>query len=239
MASACAAIAATLVVALASASNADACAATEGHHCYAITSWTMDTTRGEKVYGAFSNIESYYGNVPRWASGDRINNEMWVGFGETKWVEGGATIGNLLDATTPDYFVARELGGGQYWEFDYPGASPGYNTWYGLYLDEPNGPNGTWCATWAWDSKPDFCFPGFWTASAELEAGLEFATTQQSGADNNGRSVGWAQWTDGSWHETWSGAYRHAEPYREAPLCINAPAPGYTYGSVAFAVPGC
>jgi len=226
---------------LAGAPAAFACSAAEGHHCYSLTYYDMSQPQGEEVYGAYADIETYYGDVPRWAKGDRINDELWVSFeGGHKWVEGGATIGNGLDATTPDYFVAREYGCGNcYWEFDYPGASPGYYNWYGLYLNEPNGATGEWCATWAWDSKPDFCFGGMWTASDELETGMEFATTQKSGANNNGRSVGWEQWNNWTWHELWAGAYNHAEPYWEAPLCISVPAPGYALGSVAFAVPGC
>ncbi len=222
-------------------SPAFGCSAAERHHCYSLTYYDMNQPKGEEVYGAYANIETFYGNVPRWADGDRINNELWVSFeGGNKWVEGGATIGNYLNATTPDYFVASEYGCNTcYWEFDYPGASPGYNSWYGLYIDEPNGANGEWCAQWAWDSKPDFCFSGLWTASDELETGMEFATKQRGGADNNGRSVGWEQWTNWTWHELWAGAYSHAEPYVEEPLCINVPAPGFNLGSVAFAAPGC
>jgi hypothetical protein len=232
-------LAALGVLALLYAPVAVGCSAKEGEHCYSLTYWDMNKSRGEELYGAKAEIESYYGYVPRWASGDRINNELWVAFENgKKWVEGGATIGNGLNATTPDYFVARDSGS-SYWEFDYPGASPGYNTWYGLYLDEPHGATGEWCATWVWDSTPDFCWTGFWTASDEVETGMEFATTQQSGADNNGRSLGWALWTNWTWHELWQGSYTHAEPYWEEPLCINDPAPGYTWGSVAFSAPGC
>jgi hypothetical protein len=171
-----------------------------------------------------------------------ITNELWVDLGENnaKWVEGGTVIGNRLNATTPDYFVARDYGG-NFQEIDYKEASPGYDTEYGLYIDEYFGNDGDWCAQWDWDSKPDFCFGGFQNYSTELQAGMEYATPTSSGAYNNGKSIGQAFWTNRTWHETWSGAYKHAESLRNKPLCIVAPIAGYTWGSVAFSYepPGC
>src|SRR5271165_1379502 len=73
-----AAIAALLL--LAGAPAAFGCSAAEGHHCYSLTYYDMSEPHGEEVYGAYANIESYSGDVPRWASGDRINNELWVAF---------------------------------------------------------------------------------------------------------------------------------------------------------------
>jgi hypothetical protein len=215
-----------------------ACSAAENHHCYSITSWEMSKAHGEEVLGAESELQTFYAKVPRWANGDRINNEMWVGLGGNKWVEGGATIGNGVDANSPHYFVAKNVGE-QYWEFDYPGAGPPSGAWYALYLDEPEGPNGTWCATWRWDTQPDFCWGGLPRSSTDLEAGLEFATTPEAGAENNGQSVGWALWMDKSWHKEWAATYTHATHWVEKPLCNSAPSPGYTWGSVAFSEPGC
>lgn len=227
-----------------SAPEALGCSVEPGKHCYSLVEYNMNKSLGEESYGGHAALESYSGYVPRWENGDFITNEMWVGTGEggAKWIEGGAVIGNYLNATTPDYFVAREYGPKEFYEFDYPGASPGYNKEYGLYLDEPYGDaDGTWCATWDWDSKPDFCFSGFWTASTELETGMEYATPTSSGAYNNGKSVGQTQWNNWTWHEIWAGSYNHAEPFRIKPLCIVTPVSGYTWGSVAFSyeAPGC
>jgi hypothetical protein len=220
--------------------EASACSANAGEHCYSVVNWNMNEPEGEEVYGAQAELETFYGDVPRWEYGDFITNELWVAFANgNEWIEGGAVIGNRLNATTPNYFVAREYGADKYLEFDYPGEGPGYYAWYGLYLDEPHGANGEWCATWGWETAPDYCFAGFWTASDELSTGMEFGTTTASGADNNGQSLGWALWTNWTWHEQWEGAYAKAEPSWNPPLCISAPSPGHNYGSVAFAVPGC
>jgi hypothetical protein len=48
-------------------------------HCYALTVYEMSASRGEKVYGAFANIETYSGSVPLYLEGDRINDwkQVW------------------------------------------------------------------------------------------------------------------------------------------------------------------
>jgi hypothetical protein len=180
--------------------------------------------------------------VPNWSSEKGfIDDEMWVGFPGERWEEGGLSIGYPFGEKTLYYFVAREYGGPNgYWEYEYPGSTAPWYEWIGLYIDEPYGANGDWCYTWAWDSKPDFCWSGFPTSSTDLEAGMEFATTTASGADNNGQLVGWAYWTNDTWHELWAGSYNHA--YRvtpNKPICTTVPSPGYTWGSIAFAIPGC
>ena len=76
-------------------------------------------------------------------------------------------------------------------------------------------------------------------SSKELNAGLEFATTTASGANNNGIILGWSQFMDGTWHELWESPWNKPYAAYNKPLCINVPAPGHNYGSVAFAVPGC
>jgi len=235
---------AALALAVLGAPAAFACSKEEGHHCYSVTYYEMSSAKGEKVFGASSNMELYYGVTPWWEAGDRQNAEMWVGLGNDRWVEGGATVGHGYNAgtgaeSTPMYFVARNYGPGSYWEFDWQGDGPGYYNWYRLYIAEQGTANGTWCTQWAWDSKPDFCFADFAPSSTELEAGLEYATSPASGARINGRSVGAEEWTNWTWHESWSGSYNHAQPFYESPLCINVPAPGYTWGSVAFSAPGC
>ena len=235
-----------LAIALATvgASKAFGCSKAEGQHCYALTEYIMDPSKGEAVYGAYANMELFYGTVPSWEEGDFETGEMWVGLGQERWMEGGATIGhgwseNLTgNGTTPYYFVARSYGPKQYYEFDWYGVGPGFNNWYGLYISEQKTANGNWCTQWAWDKSPDFCWNGFQNKSTDLETGMEYATSPASGPTFNGRSVGWQEWTNWTWHAFWYGAYNKARPYYEKPLCINAPAPGYTYGSVAFAT-GC
>jgi hypothetical protein len=93
---------------------------------------------------------------------------------------------------------------------------------------------------WAWDKSPDACYNDFPKKSEALQTGLEYATSAGTGAEINGRSVGWTEWNNWTWHEGWYGAYAKAHPnYSGSPLCIVIPASGYTYGSVAFADPGC
>ena len=219
-------------------SIASACSSAEGAHCHAITAWSMEHS-GEEVRGAFDEIESFYGSVPNYTT-DFIDNEMWVTFPSKaySWVEAGATWGyGTPGPETPDYFYARSYSKTNYAEAIYPSGPPMY-AWYGVYIDDPS-LNGSWCVQWQWDTTPDICFTNFPKTSKELQSGLEYATTVSSGANNNGRAVGWAQWMDGSWHREWQGAYHHAEPFRNVPMCINTPAPGYLVGSIAFAAPGC
>jgi hypothetical protein len=197
-------------------------------------------TKPEEVKGAYDEIETYYANVPNWGT-EFIDNEMWVAFPQMNaeaWVEAGVTWGyGTGSATAGRYFYARSYGPGKYAEAIYPSGPP-FNTWIGVYLDQP-GAAGTWCVTWAWDHSPDKCWGGFPNSSIELQNGLEFATTVESGANNNGRNSGWGQWMNGGWHHEWKGGSHHAEPFWDKPLCINAPAPGYTWGSIAYAAPGC
>jgi hypothetical protein len=242
------AVAAVAVVAMLPVSGfGDTCKAKpETDHCYSLSQYIMKSQDGEYVYGAYDDIESYYGKVPLWYEGNRINNEMWVGLGSeynTHWIEGGAMIGSgyneLLGEEKIGYFVAYSYPE-HYWEYDYGAATPGYNNWYGLYLAEKVGePNAVWCAQWKWDSTPDFCWnmngaPGG-NYSIDLESGMEFATSEASGARNNGRAVPQQEWNNWTWHEFWYGSYSKAEPFYDPPMCINAPAPGYPIGSVAFA----
>jgi hypothetical protein len=229
------------ILACTGASNAFACGAPVEVHCYGITKYNMNQSKGEEVYGAQEEISIAYGSVPNWSSEKGfLDDEMWVGLGSERWEEGGVSVGYPFGEKTLYYFVAREYSHNQYWEYEYPGSTAPWYEWIGLYIDEPYGANGDWCYTWAWDTKPDFCWSGWPKSSTQLEAGLEFATTASSGADNNGQIVGWEQWNNWSWHREWAGAYAHA--YRvapEKPICTTVPSPGYTWGSIAFAVPGC
>jgi hypothetical protein len=198
-----------------------------------------------EVMGAQAREEIYYGKTPNWSpsgEGGFQDDEMWVvfpGFNPSAWVEAGATIGWPYSETEPRYFVARAYNSKNYWEYVWPTAGPGYYNWFGYYIDEPYGQNGDWCLTWEWDNTPDYCFTGFPKSSKELNAGLEFATTTASGADNNGILLGWSQWMDYSWHEVWESIWNTPYPVRNKPLCINVPAIGHNNGSIAFAVPGC
>jgi hypothetical protein len=227
-------------VALMIPAQADACSVESGRHCYAIEKWEMTGSPAE-IMGAYANIDMYYGKVPNWGS-EFLDNEMWVafpGFNADAWVEAGATVGWPYSETEPHYFVARSYNASNYWEYIWPNAGPGYNNWFGFYIDEPYGMNGEWCLTWKWDNSPDDCFTSFPKSSKELQGGLEFATTTSSGADNNGILLGWQQWVNGAWYETWESAWNHPYAVLNSPLCLNVPAPGHNWGSVAFAVPGC
>jgi hypothetical protein len=226
--------------------QADACSVKEGQHCYAVEQWSMLGSPAE-VIGAYAHEIIAYGKTPNWISppsgeGGFQDDEMWVvfpNFSEDAWVEAGATIGWPYSETVPLYFVARSYNAKNYWEYVWPSWGPGYNNWFGYYIDEPHGQNGEWCVTWEWESKPIECFTSFPKSSKDLQAGLEFATTTASGADNNGLILGWQQWTNGAWYENWESAWNKPSYEDNKPLCINEPAPGHNYGSVAFAVPGC
>lgn len=224
-----------------SSAAALACSHLENQHCYSITTWHMVSP--SEVLGGEAYILAYYGDVPNWNSGDFITNELWVDFPKMNadaWVEGGLAIGEQ-SATSTNYFTARSYNSSNYVEHVYP-TGPGYNTWMNLYLDQhAPWPRGTWCAVFNPGLSPEYCYAGFPGSSTELQTGLEYAANTSSGAYNNGVSVGWAQWTNGEWREEWNDPRSHAVPERNLPLCINVPASGYTWGSVAFSYvpPGC
>jgi hypothetical protein len=215
-----------------------ACNVEPDKHCYSIVDWSM--TKPEEVMGAYDEIETSYGDVPHFEM-EFIDNEMWVAFpqiNDEAWVEAGVTFGyGTGSEDVDDYFYAGSYGPKKYKEFIYPEGPPN-ETWIGVYLDDPE-INGAWCVEWKWDTKPEICWTGFSDSSIELESGLEFATTTASGADDNGRNSGWAQYMNGGWHHEWNDGVTKAEPIRNKPLCIAAPAPGYTWGSIAYSAPGC
>ncbi|MBA3808530.1 MAG: hypothetical protein H0X28_09090 [Solirubrobacterales bacterium] len=233
------------IVALVMPTPAHACSVKSEQHCYAIEDWEMTGSPAE-VMGAYASVDIYYGQVPNWSpegEGGFLDNEVWVAFpgfsSSGAWVEAGATVGWPYSGTEPRYFVARQYNSKDYWEYVWPTAGPGYNNWFSYYINEPHGKNGEWCLTWAWDKTPSNCFTSFPKSSKELNGGLEFATTTTSGANNNGLLVGWQQWTNGAWYENWESAWNHPFAARNKPLCLNVPAPGRHWGSVAFSVPGC
>jgi hypothetical protein len=235
------AIAATLIAA--HSSTAVACEF-EVYHCWARAQWSM--TGAEKVKGAYAEIETFYTTVPNYSDGF-VDNSLWTyipTYASDKWVEAGSMVGFYTKypserATKPEYYVYVNYGPGSYKQYNNYATGPADYSWFGVYIDQPYGA-GEWCVTWKWDTKPDYCFGPFeHTYSTELWDGLEVADTISSGVENNGQAVGWGEWMNGEWHEEWNGGTAHAEPFWNSPLCINAPSPGYTWGSAAFAVPGC
>jgi len=209
----------------------------ETEHCYSIASWYMPSS-GEEVRGAYAELETYYGEVPHFNE-EFLTNELWVDFPSKSeaWVEAGIVFdgGRPGSPTNDEYFYARSYGPKQFMKYqNYDAGAPMYS-WYGVYIDDPS-LNGDWCITWKWDSKPDECFPSFPKTSKLLQTGLEDAGPSTR---NNGRSVGWKQTMSGGWYKEWNDAGSEAEPFHESPTCINAPAPGYPVGSIAFSVPGC
>jgi hypothetical protein len=222
-------VVAMAVIALSPAS-AQACSVKEEQHCYSVAVWEMHGA--EEVRGAYSEIETYYAKVPNWGN-EFIDNELWVIFPSATWVEGGVTAG--YETGGPEnlrYFWAHSLKGA-YSEYIYPEGPP-YNAWAGFYIWEPN-TQGQWCVKFPWDGSPDFCYNGYPGSSRELNEGLEFATTTSSGADDNGRAIGYDQHMEDNWFYGWNSAFGA----RNLPLCIVMPAPGYTTGSIAFSAPGC
>jgi hypothetical protein len=216
-------------------------------HCYSETEWNMASSPSEEVFGIYTNLLAYYGSVPhRSGYAAFITDEEWVDFPKFNaqaWVEGGIIIGNYETETTPKYFWARRYNSEEntFLKFVYPGEAP-YSTKIGLYIDEPHGANGEWCITWAWDTKPDECFTHFPKSSKRVQTGMEYGDINSSGATNNGYSLPWDEWNNGTWHESWAGAENEAEinwEHIESPLCVSAPIAGHNKGSVAFAVPGC
>ncbi|HTB50145.1 MAG TPA: hypothetical protein VK701_04140 [Solirubrobacteraceae bacterium] len=213
------------------------------HHCYSVVQWYMAAS-GEEVLGAKAELETFYAEVPRWQSGDFITNELWVVFPQWSdaWVEGGTITGADRSESSPHYFEARSYGPKELEVFINEGPGPADGAVYGLYIDEPYGRNGEWCETWAWDKGPNLCFSGFPHSSTFLQTGMEYATPTSSGATNFGTSIGWAYWTNDTWHEDWAGSGAHATGYTTSSCFgIDDPIPGYNWGSIEFWAPetGC
>ncbi len=213
------------------------------HHCYSVVQWYMSAP-GEEVLGAKAEIETFYAKVPRWSHGDFITNELWVVFPQWSdaWVEGGTITGAYRSESSPHDFEARSYGPKELEVFINEGPGPADGAVYGLYIDEPYGRNGDWCETWAWDKGPNLCFSSFPHSSTFLQTGMEYATPTSSGATNFGTSIGWAYWTNDTWHEDWAGAGAHATPYTSnSCFGIDDPILGYNWGSIEFWAPetGC
>ena len=200
-----------------------------------------------EVMGAKAEEIIYYGKTPNWhPNGERgfQDDEMWVDFPQLNSVasvEAGGTIGYPHGETEPLYFVARTYckeGPGCYYEYVWP-SSPGYNTWFAWDINERFGLDGNWCVTWRGEESAPICYAGFPDRSKELEAGLEYATTTASGADNHALLLGWEQLMDGAWYPFWESLWNVPVPSYNLPLCVTVPVPGHNHGSVTFVAPRC
>jgi hypothetical protein len=232
------ALAAPLVIMLAIPALASACNYVDGNHCYSVTEWKMPGA-GEELRGTKDEIEAYYGSV-YYSGFEYVDDEMWDLFTETSWVEAGITWGEgtVHGGSEDNYFYAHETNPSNYIEYAYPEGAPMYD-WFGFYIDDPE-QNGHWCVTWEWDHTPDWCGGGYPKYTKWVQNGMEDAAkTEEGDADNNGRGVGWKQTLNGGWYKEWTASGSLPIARWNSPACINVPAPGYTYGSVAFSIPGC
>lgn len=188
-------------------------------HCYAISSLFGQSAKGGVDY---VNMES--ANVPEYANGGFVDDEMWVSFPETGdgWLEIGLTAGwnpgGTSDCCTRRPFIAhavyragQELHGYEEYVWSTTVAYPEART----KIEDPS-LNGNWCEYFTngpnWQAVDCHTKPGYWTVHAGgLEAGVE-TSSENTRPYNSGRQEvaevvnggGWVPW-NGSIRETVNG----------------------------------
>ncbi|HXP99595.1 MAG TPA: hypothetical protein VN845_05970 [Solirubrobacteraceae bacterium] len=183
------------------------CYESESAHCYAYTEWEM-THAGESVKGAEDIPDTTLMDVPEYANGSFVDDEMWLGFSSSEgWLEIGQEAGSNKSCCTLHPFIAHA-------EYrNSSGHAIGYEeyTWNevdaeprNLYRIEDPSANGTWCE-YIWNNLVDcHAKPGYWSTYAnELEAGMEvYANSKPTNAGS--QEVDYI--AHGGEHRAWGGA---------------------------------
>ena len=66
--------------------------ANKAHHCYALEEWHMAGYPREYGDGAVLAMDTMSTDVPGWASGDEVNDEMWLLFGANDYIDTYLTV---------------------------------------------------------------------------------------------------------------------------------------------------
>ncbi len=206
------------------------CSTSNGHHCYALTTWLMNATN-EKVRGAESDINTYAMNVPDWSGGGFVDNELWVVFpgtrspvnGEEYWVELGQEAGSKGDCCTLRWFTGwnRAQGLDANWS---PWTMP-YNNFARYRTDSQM--NNVWC--FGIEGNPAGCIGGFPLYAKRLDVGIEVATNIKpvNGMQEQSNAV----WTNGTTHP-WNYAVWEKDPGFCMQSFSRENPPRYYYGNM-------
>lgn len=207
------------------------CSAADNNHCYAIAEWNLKNPPEEAKGGvAYMTTDSI--DAPGWASGDFVDNEMWVSFPGGNWLESGQTAGNGYDCCTIHAFWAYQRDG-TYEEWLAPTAGNPPTNHY-IIEDTSPGSSRNWCIYWG-EYVTQACFSEMFPAYAsDLEAGIEAATNEKP--ENEGSDEVAVVLKSGEWH-SWSGPETESKftkiNYKREPvskLCIklnpSSPYPG-------------
>jgi hypothetical protein len=175
-------------------------------HCYAITS--VNTS----AKGGVAFIQEESANVPEYAAGAFVDDEMWLSFPRGGWLEIGLTAGynavNGGNCCTLHPFIAHSLAGLYGYE-EYTWANVEAYSLIQTKIEDPAA-NGNWCeyifnAPSYWNPVDCHTKPGYWTTySSRLEAGLEAASNNSR--PYNGARQEVAQITPGGGSLAWNGA---------------------------------
>jgi hypothetical protein len=180
------------------------CTVANNDHCYAITNWEMEDPP-ESVKGGIAFITTDVANVPEFASGAFIDDELWVAFKSTGggWYEAGQEAGSYINCCSLHTF----------WAYARNGEGLGYEehtfkefeaSQISKYYIEDRGANSDWCLYWAEDNVLVQCVNGLFPAYADiLRAGIEAASNTRP--SNEGNQEVAAVFREGTWH-SWKGS---------------------------------
>lgn len=205
-------------------------ACTLEQHCYSVTRWVMNDPP-ESVKGGVAFITTNQMDVPEWANGSFVDNEIWVIFQSSGgWIETGQTSGNGDDCCTLHAFVAHALNYDLkgYEEYIYTGFADSPTS---KFYIEDRGANGDWCTYWAEDNVLVYCLDGEYPAYAdELEAGIEAASNSRPVNEGSQEVAG--VFRNGTWHP-WQGSQTVAYGETDPEMCIT---PNYRSNSPGNAI---
>lgn len=194
----------------------------ETHHCYALAEWDMVGCPRECIQGGVADIVTESMDVPGWASGDFVDDEMWETSKSSEgWVESGTTAGGGLDCCSLHRFEADMNNNGTgYSEYVQPGAVNGDEAHDYVIQDLEH--NGNWRVYWGQENtdwyEAGVYNHGYPSSTDELEAGFEGgANTQPYNSAVQALAGVWGE--PPSWHP-WEGVYSKAKFSESPATCI-------------------
>jgi hypothetical protein len=208
----------------------------ENHHCYALAQWHMVGCPKECVEGGVADISTEIVEVPGWASGDFVTNEMWVSnHTSPAWVESGQIAGAEYSCCGMHPFFAAMAENEKFYFYEQPGEIG--QKQYNDYVIQDLGHLGTWSIYWGKENNgwvEEHQYGSLWSYADELEAGFEGGANTQP---NNEGSQALASVYGNAWHP-WEGGYATTKYYSTpgALFCI-APWQNSWPGNAKYATP--
>jgi hypothetical protein len=208
----------------------------ETHHCYAIEEWNMAGYPREYGDGAVLYMDTMSMDVPGWASGDFVDDEIWLVFGANDYLETGQEAGSGRSCCTLYPFYAYTLHGAQT-VYTSPAALPGdtynhYEIWdpshtgyWGIWWGGTG--NNTGSLVWA---NPHGEYPAW---SKTLQGGMEAAANSQPYNWGKDEVASVEPPTDG-WTEWMSGYGVHSLPSVSPHQCVARNPESGHWGNIEF-----